>query len=113
MTATRWRTMIKITDDDHSLIAGSGACLCQGTSITFWNPAYDMECSPALAKIAHEASSVLFALLDFILLALLGLDCSDLGGGYVWSRILYLRKVAPRHTGPFCLHARHCSCSAP
>jgi len=26
-----------------------------GVSITFWNPAYDMECSPALAKIAREA----------------------------------------------------------
>eukprot|EP00425_Heterocapsa_triquetra_P023007 CAMPEP_0195107080 /NCGR_PEP_ID=MMETSP0448-20130528/81873_1 /TAXON_ID=66468 /ORGANISM="Heterocapsa triquestra, Strain CCMP 448" /LENGTH=505 /DNA_ID=CAMNT_0040143475 /DNA_START=75 /DNA_END=1592 /DNA_ORIENTATION=- len=26
-----------------------------GVSITFWNPAYDMECAPALAKIAREA----------------------------------------------------------
>lgn len=27
-----------------------------GTSITFWNPDYDMECAPALAKIAREAN---------------------------------------------------------
>ena len=26
-----------------------------GTSVTFWNPDYDKECAPALAKIAREA----------------------------------------------------------
>ena len=26
-----------------------------GTSVTFWNPDYDKECSPALVKIARDA----------------------------------------------------------
>ena len=26
-----------------------------GTSLTFWNPDYDKECAPALARIAREA----------------------------------------------------------
>mmetsp|Transcript_58781 Transcript_58781/g.140108 ORF Transcript_58781/g.140108 Transcript_58781/m.140108 type:complete len:508 (-) Transcript_58781:84-1607(-) len=36
-------------------IGRTGRAGAKGTSITFWNPAYDMECSPALAKIAREA----------------------------------------------------------
>jgi superfamily II DNA/RNA helicase len=36
-------------------IGRTGRAGCNGLSITFWNPAYDMECSPALAKIAKEA----------------------------------------------------------
>mmetsp|Transcript_3853 Transcript_3853/g.6480 ORF Transcript_3853/g.6480 Transcript_3853/m.6480 type:complete len:486 (+) Transcript_3853:109-1566(+) len=36
-------------------IGRTGRAGAKGTSITFWNPAYDMECSPALAKIALEA----------------------------------------------------------
>ena len=27
-----------------------------GTSVTFWNPDYDKECAPALAKIARDAA---------------------------------------------------------
>lgn len=29
-----------------------------GASITFWNPDFDKECSPALAKIAREAGQL-------------------------------------------------------
>jgi superfamily II DNA/RNA helicase len=39
-------------------IGRTGRAGCKGASITFWNPAYDMECSPALAKIAKEAGQV-------------------------------------------------------
>jgi len=36
-------------------IGRTGRAGASGTSITFFNEAYDLECSPALAKIAHEA----------------------------------------------------------
>tara|TARA_B110001452_G_scaffold190888_1_gene161070 strand:- start:313 stop:2157 length:1845 start_codon:yes stop_codon:yes gene_type:complete len=36
-------------------IGRTGRAGATGTSITFWNPDYDKECAPALAKIAREA----------------------------------------------------------
>merc|ERR1719181_1973635 len=36
-------------------IGRTGRAGASGTSITFFNEAYDMECAPALAKIAQEA----------------------------------------------------------
>merc|ERR1712139_623716 len=36
-------------------IGRTGRAGASGVSITFFNPAYDMECAPALAKIASEA----------------------------------------------------------
>lgn len=36
-------------------IGRTGRAGALGASITFWNEAYDMECAPALAKIAREA----------------------------------------------------------
>jgi len=36
-------------------IGRTGRAGASGTSITFWNEAYDTECAPALAKIAREA----------------------------------------------------------
>mmetsp|Transcript_53075 Transcript_53075/g.149015 ORF Transcript_53075/g.149015 Transcript_53075/m.149015 type:complete len:238 (-) Transcript_53075:228-941(-) len=36
-------------------IGRTGRAGASGVSITFWNEAYDMECAPALAKIAQEA----------------------------------------------------------
>merc|ERR1711862_254958 len=39
-------------------IGRTGRAGSKGLSITFWNPAYDMDCSPALAKIAREAGQV-------------------------------------------------------
>jgi len=36
-------------------IGRTGRAGASGTSITFWNEAYDMECAPALVKIAKEA----------------------------------------------------------
>lgn len=36
-------------------IGRTGRAGATGTSITFWNEAYDMECAPALVKIAKEA----------------------------------------------------------
>mmetsp|Transcript_27753 Transcript_27753/g.60683 ORF Transcript_27753/g.60683 Transcript_27753/m.60683 type:complete len:509 (-) Transcript_27753:103-1629(-) len=36
-------------------IGRTGRAGKKGKSITFWNPAYDLECSPALVKIAKEA----------------------------------------------------------
>mmetsp|Transcript_13137 Transcript_13137/g.41992 ORF Transcript_13137/g.41992 Transcript_13137/m.41992 type:complete len:238 (-) Transcript_13137:47-760(-) len=36
-------------------IGRTGRAGASGVSITFWNEAYDMECAPALAKIALEA----------------------------------------------------------
>mmetsp|Transcript_46448 Transcript_46448/g.108151 ORF Transcript_46448/g.108151 Transcript_46448/m.108151 type:complete len:481 (-) Transcript_46448:65-1507(-) len=45
-------------------IGRTGRAGAKGTSITFWNPAYDMECSPALAKIALEAGQAVPSFLE-------------------------------------------------
>mmetsp|Transcript_79816 Transcript_79816/g.244071 ORF Transcript_79816/g.244071 Transcript_79816/m.244071 type:complete len:238 (-) Transcript_79816:39-752(-) len=37
-------------------IGRTGRAGATGVSVTFWNEAYDMECAPALVKIAKEAS---------------------------------------------------------
>lgn len=39
-------------------IGRTGRAGASGTSITFWNEAYDMECAPALVKIAQDAGQV-------------------------------------------------------
>jgi superfamily II DNA/RNA helicase len=39
-------------------IGRTGRAGASGVSITFFNHAYDMECAPALAKIAEEAGQV-------------------------------------------------------
>ena len=36
-------------------IGRTGRAGATGTSLTFWNPDYDKECAPALARIAREA----------------------------------------------------------
>jgi len=36
-------------------IGRTGRAGAKGTSLTFWNPDYDKECAPALARIAREA----------------------------------------------------------
>jgi superfamily II DNA/RNA helicase len=45
-------------------IGRTGRAGASGVSITFFNPAYDMECAPALAKIATEAGQVIPAFLE-------------------------------------------------
>lgn len=45
-------------------IGRTGRAGASGTSITFWNEAYDMECAPALAKIAKEAGQTVPEWLD-------------------------------------------------
>jgi superfamily II DNA/RNA helicase len=45
-------------------IGRTGRGGCSGTSITFFNEAYDTECAPALAKIAKEAGQTVPAFLE-------------------------------------------------
>lgn len=45
-------------------IGRTGRAGSSGVSITFFNPAYDMECAPALAKIAREAGQTVPTFLE-------------------------------------------------
>lgn len=45
-------------------IGRTGRAGRSGISITFWNPDYDQECAPALAKIARDAGQPVPAWLD-------------------------------------------------
>ena len=45
-------------------IGRTGRAGARGAAVTFWNPAYDKECAPALAKIARDAGQAVPAWLD-------------------------------------------------
>ena len=47
--------MAKDVDEYVHRIGRTGRAGSTGTSVTFWNPDYDKECSPALVKIARDA----------------------------------------------------------